>query len=87
MKQFGIAQGLRATVQRYQHFFNNKDRLRRFKELAISPYTKNKIELSMMNVICRTRALDFETVLRTVLMDTLHDEDNRFLHDLSSHFD
>lgn len=87
MNELNMEHTMRETIQRYQSFFNNKARFIAFKNLEIHTYTKEKIEIAMMNVICRTRSIDFESVLRTVLMDTLVDKDNRFLKDFESYFD
>lgn len=86
MNELKIEPAFRPTVQKYKKFFDNKKRVEKFKELNISDYTTEKIELAMMNVICNTKSLDFETVLRTVLMDTLDDEENRYLYDFERFF-
>src|SRR5699024_9743337 len=78
MNELQIDTSLRPVVQQYQVFFESKERRQRFKDFEITNYTKEKIELAMMNAICKTRSLDFETVLRAVLMDTLKDDENRY---------
>src|SRR5699024_5424747 len=87
MNELQIDTSLRPVVQQYQVFFESKERRQRFKDFEITNYTKEKIELAMMNAICKTRSLDFETVLRAVLMDTLKDDENRYLHDFERFFD
>jgi len=87
MNELQIDAILRPTIQQYQKFFNNKERFNRFKSFNIHTYTKETIELAMMNVICKTRSLDFDSVLRTVLMDTLEDGENRYLKDFDRYFD
>src|SRR5699024_2034962 len=42
--------------------------------------------LGMMNVLCKTTAIDFEPVLRTVLMDTLDNETNHYLSEMNKYF-
>src|SRR5690625_4554571 len=79
MNDLGIDSSLRAVVQKYMKFFDRKERAEKFSAFGIHTYTKETIELAMMNVLCGMNSLDFETVLRTVLMDTLDDENNRYL--------
>src|SRR5699024_3537932 len=81
MNDLGIESSLRPVVQNYIKFFNSNKRAEKFKAFEIHTYTKEMIELAMMNVICGRKSLDFESVLRTVLMDTLDDENNRYLQD------
>jgi uncharacterized protein (TIGR02687 family) len=87
MDELNMDSSFRPIVQRYQSFFNNKDRFLRFKAFDIHTYTKESIELAMMNTICKTRILEFETVLRTVLMDTLDERENRYVQDFVRYFD
>ncbi|MBU5465808.1 BREX-1 system phosphatase PglZ type A [Virgibacillus sp. MSJ-26] len=87
MNDLGIDSSLRAVVQKYIKFFDRKERAEKFKAFDIHTYTKETIELAMMNVLCGMNSLDFETVLRTMLMDTLDDENNRYLKSFSSYFD
>lgn len=86
MKGLGMEHSLRPTVEKYATFFNNKERYRRFKALHIHTYTTEKIELGMMNVLCKTHSIDFEPVLRTVLMDTLDEAENTYLNEMDKYF-
>lgn len=86
MDDLHIDPSLRPVVQDYVKFFNKKN-TNRLKALNIRTYTKEKLELAMMNVLCGQKSLEFETVLRTVLMDTLEDEENRYLKDFKRYFD
>lgn len=87
MNELQIENSLRPIVQQYKKFFDAKERIRRFKAFGIRTYTEEIIELAIMNVICKTRTLDFETVLRTVIMETLEDEKNSYLNDLERFFE
>ncbi|HLR51545.1 MAG TPA: BREX-1 system phosphatase PglZ type A [Candidatus Avamphibacillus sp.] len=87
MKDLSMDQALRPIVQQYFNFFNRKENMQRLKAFEIKVYTKETIELAMMNILCKQRSLDFETVLRAVLMDTLDDEDNRYLQAFDKYFD
>jgi len=87
LQTYHIQPSLRPVVQKYITYFDNKDRRRRLQSFGIQSFNnKETLELAMMNAICKTRALDFETVLRTVLMDTLDDDNNRYLYDLKRFF-
>lgn len=86
MKEFNIDPSLRPVVQKYASFFNAKDRRNRLKALKTSFETKQTLELALMNVLCRKQALDFQTVLRTVLLDTIEDDKNRYLQDFERFF-
>lgn len=82
MNQLKIDHSLRPVMEKYRSYFNAKDRIERFSQLNVHTYTPYVIELAIMNAICRTKSLDFETVLRKVLMETLEDEENRYLDDM-----
>lgn len=86
MNDLQIDSSLRPIIEKYKKFFNSKERTKKFKDLSIQYYTEENIELAMMNVICKTPSVDFEPVLRKVLMDTLEDSENRYLIDLESFF-
>ena len=78
LSELHIDSSLRATIKKHERFFKNKERFRKFKALGIESYTEEKIELAIMSVLCNVKTLDFEAVLKTVLMDTL-DENNKYL--------
>lgn len=82
-----IDPSLRTVVKRYERFFNNKERLRKFQAYGIENYTEENIELAIMGVLCNEKTLDFEAVLKTVLMDTLDDHKNKYLSLMDRFFD
>jgi len=86
MNDLGINQSLRPTIEKYARFFASKERIRRLKLINISSYTVEKIELGMMNALCKTHSVDFATVLREVLMDSLDDEANIYLSEIEKYF-
>ncbi|WGV00262.1 BREX-1 system phosphatase PglZ type A [Bacillus altitudinis] len=79
LSELHIDPSLRATVKKHERFFSNKERFRKFKAFGIEPYTEETIELAIMSVLCNIKTPDFEAVLKTVLMDTLDDNDNKYL--------
>ncbi|WP_369823947.1 BREX-1 system phosphatase PglZ type A [Sporosarcina sp. P26b] len=78
---------LRGTVKKYEKFFENKDRYRKFQAFDMENYTEQTIELAMMSALCNIKLPDFEAVLRTVLMDTLVDENNKYMEAMTKFFD
>src|SRR5690625_1999583 len=87
MNEFNIDASLRQYVQKYIAYFGVQEQLKRLKDFGMSFETREVLELAMMNTLCKKHSLNFQTVLRTVLMDTLNDEDNRYLHDFTRFFD
>jgi uncharacterized protein (TIGR02687 family) len=79
LSELNIDPSLRAVIKKYERFFNNKDRFRKFSALNIETYSEQIIELSIMSALCNVKTPDFEEVLKTVLMDTLEDNENKYL--------
>ncbi|MGN8842998.1 BREX-1 system phosphatase PglZ type A [Niallia sp. HCP3S3_B10] len=87
LSELNIDPSLRAVIKKYERFFNNKERFRKFSALNIETYSEQIIELSIMSVLCNVRTPDFEEVLKVVLMDTLDDNENKYLSLLEKFFD
>lgn len=87
LSELNIDPSLRAVIKKYERFFNNKERFRKFSALNIETYSEQIIELSIMSVLCNVRTPDFEEVLKAVLMDTLDDNENKYLSLLKKFFD
>lgn len=87
LSELQIDPSLRAVIKKYERFFNNKERFRKFSALNIETYSEQIIELSIMSVLCNVRTPDFEEVLKAVLMDTLDDNENKYLSLLEKFFD
>jgi uncharacterized protein (TIGR02687 family) len=87
LSELHIDPSLRAVIKKYERFFNNKERFRKFSALNIETYSEGIIELSIMSVLCNVRTPDFEEVLKAVLMDTLDDNENKYLSLLEKFFD
>jgi len=75
------------VIQKYERFFNSKERFRKFKAFNLEAYSEETIELAIMSALCNVRTPNFEAVLKAVLMDTLDDTDNRFLSLFERFFD
>ncbi|MCY8224000.1 BREX-1 system phosphatase PglZ type A [Bacillus haynesii] len=87
LSELNIDPSLRAVIKKYERFFNNKERFRKFSALNIETYSEQIIELSIMSVLCNVRTPDFEEVLKAVLMDTLDNNENKYLSLLKKFFD
>lgn len=87
LSELNIDPSLRAVIKKYERFFNNKERFRKFSSLNIETYSEQIIELSIMSVLCNVRTPDFEEVLKAVLMDTLDNNENKYLSLLKKFFD
>jgi len=82
-----IDQALRGIVKKYERFFQNKDRYRKFQAIGIEEYSEESIELAIMSVLNNVKVPDFEDILKTVLTDTLEDESNKYLQQMDKFFD
>ncbi|WP_309137871.1 BREX-1 system phosphatase PglZ type A [Paenibacillus sp. SC116] len=85
MNEMNIDSSLRGSVKKYEKFFGNKDRVRKFKGFEVSVFTEGTIELVMMSALCNLKTPDFEDVLKVVLMDTLDDNHNKYFDSISKY--
>ncbi|RDW18788.1 BREX-1 system phosphatase PglZ type A [Oceanobacillus chungangensis] len=87
LSELHIDPSLRVVIKKYERFFNNKERFKKFSALNIESYSEEIIELAIMSVLCNIKTPDFEAVLKAVLMDTLDDKENKYLSLLVKFFD
>lgn len=87
MNELHIDSSLRGTLKKYEKFFENKNRYRKFKAFGISQYSDEIIEVAMMSVLCNLKTPDFETVVKVILMESLDDKNNKFLREIEKFFD
>lgn len=64
-----IDEKYKPVLQHYIKFFGSKERLQKFYELEIENFNKKVIETALMSVICKTKVVSFEEILRTVLTE------------------
>lgn len=83
MKDLGIDSTLRGTVKQYHKFFDNKERYRKLKAFEIERFTEETLEIAMMSVFCNLRTPTLEEVLRTILMESLNDNENKYLSQIN----
>lgn len=74
----GIDEKYKYVIEKYIKFFGAKDRTQKFYDLEIENFTKESIEVALMSVVCKTRTVSFDEVLRVILTDDGF-EDNKFL--------
>lgn len=82
-----IDPALRGVVKKYERFFQNKERYRKFQAIGIETYSEESIELAIMSVLSNVKVPDFEDILKTVLTETLDDENNKYLQQMDKFFD
>lgn len=82
-----IDSSLRMVIKKYEKFFNNKDRFKKFQAFGLTNYSEESIELAIMSVLCGIKTSDFESILKAVLMDSLDDRENRYLAQMEKFFD
>lgn len=87
MNELKIDASLRSVVKKYEKFFGNKDRLRKFKAFDITTFSEETIELAIMSVLCNLKSPDFEDVVKIILMDNLNDSENKYLDLIGKFFD
>lgn len=87
LNELQIDPSLRAVIKKYEKFFNNKERIKKFQSFSMESFSYEIIELAIMSVLCNVKTPDFEAVLKAVLMDTLNDHENKYLSLIGKFFD
>lgn len=82
-----IDPALRGIVKKYERYFQNKERYKKFQSIGLEGFNEESIELAIMSVLCNVKVPDFEEILKTVLIDTLEDENNKYLQLMNKFFD
>lgn len=86
LEDIGIDSSLRATVKRYEKFFNKKH-TQKFKSYGIQSYTEEAIEIAIMSILCNLKTPDFEEIAKTILKDSLIEQDNKYIGLIEKYFD
>lgn len=87
LSELNIDPSLQAVIKKYERFFHNKERYRKFQAFEIDSYSEETIELAIMSVLSNVKTPDFEDILKAVLMDTLDDKENKYLSLMEKFFD
>ncbi|MGL4606032.1 MAG: BREX-1 system phosphatase PglZ type A [Eubacteriaceae bacterium] len=74
----GIDEKYKPVLQHYIKFFGAKERSSKFYELEVEIWNKKTIEKGMMSVLCKTKVVSFEEIVRTMITGT-DLEDNKYL--------
>lgn len=65
----GIDERYKPVIQHYIKFFANKDRTQKFYDLEIENFNRSTIEIALMCVLCKSKTVSFEEVLRCILIN------------------
>lgn len=79
----GINEKYKHVLQYYIKFFGEKKRTQCFYDYEIDHYNKNVIETALMSVLCKSKIVSFEEVVRTVITEGISasedDTENKYL--------
>ena len=78
MKELQIDISLRNIFSEHKEFFNSIDRKNKFDKFEEIIDTKEKLELGILGAVCNSKTIEFEEVLKVVLMESLNEEDNKY---------
>lgn len=76
-----IDEKYKPVLLHYIKFFAAKERTSKFYELEIENWNKNVIEVAMMSVLCKTKVVSLEEIVRTIITSG-ELEDNKYLIEL-----
>lgn len=80
MREFKVKDSsLKSVFSNYNTFFRNKDRIASFKNLGIDDYTEEKIHIGILAVLTKTKIMDIEEILKSLIKDNL--EGNKKLYE------
>ncbi|HPZ10433.1 MAG TPA: BREX-1 system phosphatase PglZ type A, partial [Candidatus Eremiobacteraeota bacterium] len=68
---------LKPFIKKNIKFFDSKERLESLKEMFSPEWTEKDFELAMMSVACRLKHLSFSSVVRSLFIQGLNEEENR----------
>ena len=69
MADLQIPQKYRGVLTTYAKFFASNDRTTKFYDLNIESWNKDVIETGIMSVICKSRTLSFDEIVRIILVE------------------
>lgn len=83
MRNLGVKdETLRNVFKKHIKFFNNKERYKKFASYNIENYTEEKVEIGVLSSLCKLPIIDFELVVKTLLIEEIKGED-RYLEDIN----
>lgn len=78
MKELEIDISLRNIFSEYKEFFNAVERRKKFDRFEENIDTKEKLELGILGAVCNSKTMEFEEVLKIILMESLNEQDNKY---------
>lgn len=76
MRELNADNSLRALFNQYKIFFKSAERRRKVNKLIDNIDTEEKLELSILAVLTGSRTIEFEEILRNILMESLNEDEN-----------
>lgn len=67
MNELNIDISMRSTIEKYSKFFNAKDRINKFSQININPYSNEEIELAIMASLLQIHSTNFDDILEEVV--------------------
>lgn len=86
LRSFGIPEELRSIVAGNKTFFRSQERENRFRSLNIERFTEESLEIGMISTLTNQKTSNFEDSLRTILMESLDDENNKYIEKIRKFF-
>lgn len=78
MKELEIDVNLRSIFNEYKDYFNAVERRKKISKFEFSIDTEEKLELAIMGALCNSKTLEFEEILKIILMESLDEEENKY---------
>jgi uncharacterized protein (TIGR02687 family) len=73
---------LKPFIKKNIKFFDSKERLESLREMSSPSWTERDFELGMMSVCCRLKVPSFSSVVRSLFMQNLSEEENKSWQDI-----
>lgn len=84
MQDFGLGdnKSLRPVFKKYKRFFDNKKRYAKLKSYNLEEYTEERLDIAFLSVLCNLKAPNLENAVKKILMDSLHNDENKYLSEI-----
>lgn len=78
MKELNIDVFIRKEFIAYKEFFNAVERRKKFSKYVEKISNQEQLELSILGALSNSKSIDFEEILKAVLMESLIESENKF---------
>ncbi|OOB75057.1 hypothetical protein AXF41_01795 [Clostridium haemolyticum] len=78
MKELNIDVFIRKEFIAYKEFFNAVERRKKFSKYIEKISNQEQLELSILGALSNSKSIDFEEILKAVLMESLIESENKF---------